>query len=722
MHDNLTSAVGSTPSQDRPVILVVSPFYGLNCPALGASQLKGNLERAGIKTEVVYANLDFAEHITPLQYEWLSATGLFLAGEYIFSHTLYDKTEADLDAYLSELIEGSDYAQGLASLFPGESLREFFQRLIDSAVKFVRDEAVPGILAKNPWMVGFSSVFESHCASLGMAKQLKEKCPDLITVIGGPNCEGESGIETLRQFPFMDYVARGECDRTFVDFVRDLRDGKPAGHMGFLSRGDAEPRPASPPLHGPELDENAYPDFVDYFERLSTFAHRDQIDAGLALETSRGCWWGAKSHCTFCAFNRDGMVYRSKSPDRAVAEIRGQIERYGVPRTELTDNILDMDYFKNVVKRLEEDPPGELFWETKANLSMEQIRMMKRAGIVWIQPGIESLSDNTLKLMRKGSTQLQNVQLLKLATESGLRIVWNWLYGFPGEDVNEIEELRGAVQAIHHILPPGAAPVIYLERFSPYFMTPEEWGIDPIRSAPAYRHIYPLPEEALFNLAFFFECDHFKMRAESADYAELQGMVKKWNYAYQHSHFLAAPREEELVLIDSRLCAKQFRRDLRGLERRIYEFCWGLRGEKEIVKAFSDEAPADEILTILKSFADDKLVLHRKKRYLSLATDIRLGYRDWPKVFPGGQLKHEAAALPAEPPESKIQQRMQKLKELATGRLTPAQILRQRKERRAHQEFVQRGIEALETAKRLADPSLPPIGEERPAEKTAIRS
>ncbi len=42
-------------------------------------------------------------------------------------------------------------------------------------------------------------------------------------------------------------------------------------------------------------------------------------------ETSRGCWWGQKKHCTFCGLNPLGMNYRAKSPERAVEIIDSSV-------------------------------------------------------------------------------------------------------------------------------------------------------------------------------------------------------------------------------------------------------------------------------------------------------------------------------------------------------------------------------------------------------------
>ena len=65
-----------------------------------------------------------------------------------------------------------------------------------------------------------------------------------------------------------------------------------------------------------------------------------------------------------------------------------------------------------------------MFYEVKSNLRKEDVRQLREAGVVAIQPGIESLSDEVLRIMRKGVSALQNIQLLKGcagARSAGLR-------------------------------------------------------------------------------------------------------------------------------------------------------------------------------------------------------------------------------------------------------------------------------------------------------------
>lgn len=128
------------------------------------------------------------------------------------------------------------------------------------------------------------------------------------------------------------------------------------------------------------------------------------------------------------------MAYRSKSAARALAELTYLANRYPDCGINAVDNILDMKYFKTFLKLLA-DGKREfgLFYEVKANLRKDQVKLLCEAGVKTIQPGIESFSDNVLRIMRKGVTALQNVQLLKWCTELGLKAVYNLIWGFPGK-------------------------------------------------------------------------------------------------------------------------------------------------------------------------------------------------------------------------------------------------------------------------------------------------
>ena len=376
------------------------------------------------------------------------------------------------------------------------------------------------------------------------------------------------------------------------------------------------------PLVGEDLDKLPYPDFDDFFAQGSTQSYSDRIVSGLVLETSRGCWWGAKQHCTFCGLNGDTMAFRSKSAPRAFEEITALVKRYGARPFAVADNILDMKYFKTLLPMLAEKPTAEFFYEIKANLSKPQVRLMARSNITCVQPGIESLSDTTLRLMRKGTTKLQNVQLLKWCADFGIDVGWNYLFGFPGEVEAEIRQIARETESLHHLDPPSGARTIRMDRFSPYFNNPGEFGLDPVAPAEPYRHVYSLAEEPLRRISCFFRSEYFERMSGSTGFTTARAMVDKWQNAHWRSYLLAIRRKTSLIIIDTRLCRQRLWRRLCGLQRRVYEYCDRAHSLTEIRKTM-EPASDRQIDSALNTLVRARLMLQSNGRYLSLGVDAR---------------------------------------------------------------------------------------------------
>src|SRR5208282_1767562 len=197
-----------------------------------------------------------------------------------------------------------------------------------------------------------------------------------------------------------------------------------------------------------DMDRLPDPDYGDYFAALGRSSLGPRIKPALLIESARGCWWGAKSHCTFCGLNGSTMAFRAKSAQRVYAELVRQKSRYGIGRFLAVDNIMSYHYFRDLLPMLNEHNPGvSLFYEIKSNLKRDQVELLRDAGVLAVQPGIESLSSHVLRLMRKGVTAIQNVQLLRLCREFGIEIAWNLLYGFPGETPEDYVETAQIIAA-----------------------------------------------------------------------------------------------------------------------------------------------------------------------------------------------------------------------------------------------------------------------------------
>lgn len=86
------------------------------------------------------------------------------------------------------------------------------------------------------------------------------------------------------------------------------------------------------------------------------------------------------------------------SSDRALQEILALSNRYPGVSISSVDYILEMRYFKDLLPKLIELDLGlDIFYEIKANLKREHVRMLRDAGIWQVQPGIENFNDHVLE-------------------------------------------------------------------------------------------------------------------------------------------------------------------------------------------------------------------------------------------------------------------------------------------------------------------------------------
>jgi ribosomal peptide maturation radical SAM protein 1 len=595
------------------VLLMNMPFVSLSRPAIGISILKARLAQHGAECDIGYANLLFAERAGLAAYGLINdrLSGSMFVGDWLFSNYLFP----DMDR--------SSYVATLQRHLGNDSEFDMLMELRAQVPLFL-DDCIKRFEVGRYDVVGLTTTFEQNLGSLALANLVKARFPDTITVLGGGNCEGVMGLELHRRFPWIDYVCSGESDNSFPALIGCLAEDRSVRSVpGVIFRHNGETKLAATPDNVHEMDSLPDPDYDDYFAAIRRSQIGSQLKPALLIESARGCWWGAKAHCTFCGLNGATMAFRAKSARRVCEELERQKARYGVGQFLAVDNIMSHEYFNDLLPTLKAHNPGvSLFYEIKSNLKRPQIELLRDAGVFAIQPGIESLNSHVLRLMRKGVTALQNVQLLKLGREYGIELAWNLLYGFPGETPRDYEDTARVIEAIYHLKPPGAVARIRLDRFSPNFDRAAEFGLLDVRPYPIYSHLYPLPAEAVANLAYFFEFEYADGRVPASYVQPALEKVNVWKGNSGGDLVKEYAAGAELTLVDTRPGRDPLNFPLNGLQREIYEFCDEIRGRASI-EAFACERAGrrvsiDELLNQLVNY---RVMLSEGNQFLSLAVD-----------------------------------------------------------------------------------------------------
>ena len=516
------------------VTFACMPWATTTRPSLALGILTELCARRDVPSRVLYPNMDMVAAIGyRTSSRFANERMLYGLSEHLFACDIFGRDDLNSDEYL----------HAIASL-------DLPDRFTDEGyLRWLRDEAVPTfmqrttdrVLGTDPEVVGVSSTFNQVMASLALCARVKKAAPAITTIAGGACFDGEMGEEYQRALPHvLDHVFLGEAENSFDEFLRRRSLGEPtAGIPGvtWYADGAAHVLPGKP-LE--DMNASPMPNYDAFFAEATRLrdetGHVFNIEY-LPFESSRGCWWGQKQHCVFCGINDDLMRFREKDPERVVHEMITLTSRYRAMKLTASDWIISKKSRRVIWGLLKDlDLDIETFYETRADLSKEEFALMRDAGVLTIQPGIESLSSELLAHMRKGTTRIRHVQFLRWAREYGIHASYNILAGFPGEQAGWYQEMSAFLPRVIHLQPPhGNINYVEMHRFSPLFQQRSAFDVDELQLREDYACNFPPGLLDTLKVGYFFTY-HSETLAERGGYeGPLRAALKTWLDAHESS-------------------------------------------------------------------------------------------------------------------------------------------------------------------------------------------
>lgn len=351
-------------------------------------------------------------------------------------------------------------------IYLGAVLREnnFRCSMLDAnALGLTIDETVERILEFVPKYVGFSAPTMLISTAAKVSKRLKEKKPDITTIVGGPHISAVPK-ETMLRYTDFDIGVIGEGEITINELLISLENKKNLNEVkGIIHRQNEEIIFNEERPFIEDLDSLPFPGWDMLPNLLETYQQSaSRIDRlpCLSITTSRGC----PLQCIFCARNVFGNISRAHSTDYLIKMIKFLQAEYRLKSISIEDENFVI-FRKRLVefcsRLIEEDI--DITWDCASSVNSvnpEILKLMKKAGCWQINYGIESGSQRILDFIKKGTNVEEIKQCLKWTKEAGITTKGYFIIGHPTETIESIKETFDFIQKID------------LDIFQISFMTP----------------------------------------------------------------------------------------------------------------------------------------------------------------------------------------------------------------------------------------------------------
>lgn len=371
-------------------------------------------------------------------------------------------------------------------------------------------------------VVGITCVSSQHLNARLLTTIVKEIYKEAIIIIGGPHASvlDEQVISTFHA----DYVVRGEGELTFYELVNALEDGVDIGKVRgitYKTNGEIVRTPDRELIHN--LDNLPFGDYTHCdFSRFKSvleneYYYNPKLKKGVGLSrkirfapicSSRGC----NNSCTFCYSSFWKGVWRYRSPENIIEEIMCLQKQYNVNHITFTDDsfAVNLDRVARICELILVNNL-DITFDAGARvypISLEVLRLMKRAGCIRLSFGVESGSAEILKKMKKNVSTGQIIHAFDLAHQADIPVFATIMAGNLGETDQSICQ---TIKLIKKIRPNGLScnPAYVMPGTHLYKISSEKgtisdsfWEHNP--TVPIFRVEHPVDKVRYFQKKILF--------------------------------------------------------------------------------------------------------------------------------------------------------------------------------------------------------------------------
>ncbi|MCB0376243.1 MAG: hypothetical protein KDD04_10020, partial [Sinomicrobium sp.] len=204
----------------------------------------------------------------------------------------------------------------------------------------------------------------------------------------------------------------------------------------------------------------------------------------------------------------------------------------------------------------------------------------------------------------------------------GMEVTWSILTGFPQETDADFRQQIDLIRSITHLQPPISVGDIWLERFSPYFSRPEEYGVTITGPGEAYPYVYDGSKLDLMKIAYDFEFTTPR-QVDPALVEELRNAVDEWKARHRSENipFLFYSKSPGFVTVyDNRFGEHPVKLRFEGAASLVIDYCNEAARTQDQMRAYlkeNGERP-EELEDALKELQEKRIVYTEGNRTITL--------------------------------------------------------------------------------------------------------
>ena len=322
------------------------------------------------------------------------------------------------------------FPMGLASIAAVAENAGFRVKLLDLNV--YKGSLLSDLKEWRPKLIGIGGTTPTRKSVFKLSRLVKAQLPETVIVYGGPHA-AFTAQDTLRGIPEIDYTVAGEGEYPFLSLCQKFISGDDIklNQIPGLAFREGDIIIQNPPerindlgvlpLPARYLLAHQYPIKLDFFDVQADF-----------IMTSRGC----PVQCVFCSAS---AMYKGGVRVRPIDQIREEI--ISITKNGLIKGLKIFDStFTSEAKHVKEFcsmvKPFNMIWECEVRadtVDYDLLKIMKEAGCVYIDLGLESSNPKFLNMLNKNISLDQVLQVIDWCDELGIKVKLFLIFGHPGQ-------------------------------------------------------------------------------------------------------------------------------------------------------------------------------------------------------------------------------------------------------------------------------------------------